>query len=189
MSQRSTDPQAVVVEDEPDLADLYADVLREEYTVETALDGEAALTTIGKTTDIVILDRRLPNLHGDEVLERIRERGCDCPVVMVTAVDPDLDVADLPFESYLTKPVGTEELLQAVEEQLTEADYEQKIRRYRRVRAKIELLSAEKSDNALHGDDRFEQLCAEADRLESDISDLFTGYSWGSNDPSRRQIN
>ncbi len=189
MDETSAAPRAVVVEDEPGLADLYADVLGEEYAVETALDGEAALSAIEETTDIVILDRRLPKLHGDEVLERIRARGYDCPVVMVTAVDPDLDIADLPFESYLTKPVETEELLQAVDEQLTEVDYEQKIRRYRRVRAKIELLSAEKSDSSLLGDQRFEQLCSEAATLESDINDLFTGYSRTTRGPSEHQVN
>ncbi len=189
MSTSSIDSRVVIVEDEPELADLYAEILREEYTVETALDGETALTVIDETTDLVLLDRRLPSFNGDEVLTRLRERGNECPVVMVTAVDPDVGVADLPFEAYLTKPVATEELLEVAEEQLTGTNYEQKIRRYRRVRAKIELFSAEQTDDSLLGTRRFEQLCSEAAILESEINDVFTGYSQPTRLSSKQQSN
>ncbi len=171
------DEQAVVVvEDEPELAELYAEALQDEYVVETATDGEEALTVIDDTTDIVVLDRRLPGLHGDEVLEELRDRGIDSRVVMVTAVDPDLDIAGLPFESYLTKPVGTEELLDTIARQTAERDYEQQVRRYQQVRAQIEVLREEEPEWVLRGDDRFEELCATADDLRADIEELFAGH-------------
>ncbi len=44
-------------------------------------------------------------MSGDEVLDTIAERGIDPAVVMVTAVDPDFDIVEMPFDEYLTKPV------------------------------------------------------------------------------------
>jgi len=55
--------------------------------------------------DAVLLDRRMPDVHGDEVLARLREEGCDCPVIMTTAVDPGMDILEMDFEDYLCKPV------------------------------------------------------------------------------------
>lgn len=166
----------VVVEDERELAELYAEALRDQYAVETATDGEEALSVIDETTDVVILDRRLPRLHGDKVLEELREQGIDSRVVMVTAVDPDLDIAGLPFESYLTKPVGTEELLETIAEQANGRTYEQQVRRYQQVRAQIEVLREEEPEWVLEGDERFEELCATADELRADIEELFEGH-------------
>ena len=82
-------PLVLVVEDEPDLADLYATWLKIDYSVRTAYGGEEAVEQLDDEIDVVLLDRRMPGLSGDEVLTKIRERGIDCYVSMVTAVEPD----------------------------------------------------------------------------------------------------
>ncbi len=83
-------PLVLVVEDEPDLADLYATWLRGEYRVRVAYGGREALEKLDDEVEVVLLDRRMPDLSGDEALKEIRERGFDCRVAMVTAVEPDL---------------------------------------------------------------------------------------------------
>jgi len=85
-------------------------VVGADHEVRTAYSGEEALEKVDEDVDIVLLDRLLPDLPdlpGDEVLERVRERGLDCRVVMVTAVDPDFDIVELPVDEYIHKPVGT----------------------------------------------------------------------------------
>lgn len=83
------DPVVLVVDDEEDLANLYSQWLSDDYAVRTAYNGEQALERLDETVDVVLLDRRMPGLSGDDALNRIREREYDCRVAMVTAVDPD----------------------------------------------------------------------------------------------------
>jgi len=59
---------------------------------------------IDETVDVVLLDRMMPGMSGQEVLAAIRERGLDCRVAMVTAVDADFDVIEMGFDEYLGKP-------------------------------------------------------------------------------------
>jgi DNA-binding response OmpR family regulator len=65
--------------------------------------------------DVVLLDRRMPDMSGDEVLAAIREEGYDCKVAMVTAVDPDVDIVEMPFDAYLTKPVQKTDLVDVID--------------------------------------------------------------------------
>ncbi|MFB6251544.1 MAG: response regulator [Halobellus sp.] len=108
-------PRVLAVDDEPNVARAYAIYLKEDYDVETATDGEEALAAVDDSFEVVLLDRRMPDLRGDEVLRRLRERGYDGQVALVTAVDPQLDALDLDFEMYLTKPVTKADLVEAVD--------------------------------------------------------------------------
>jgi CheY-like chemotaxis protein len=115
-----TDPTenrtVLVVDDDPDLADMFALWLnRAGYEVRTAYGGEAALDRLDPAVDIVLLDRRMPRRPGDEVLEAVRGRPGEYHVSMVTAVEPEPDILDLPFNEYLTKPIGRTELVDAVD--------------------------------------------------------------------------
>lgn len=102
----------LVVEDEEPLADLYTEWLGDGYRVLTAYDGETALEMLEDPgdVDVVVLDRRMPGLSGDQVLETIREREFDVTVIMVTAVDPDLNILEMDFDDYLCKPINRETL-------------------------------------------------------------------------------
>lgn len=104
----------LVVDDDSETADLYAEYLDETYAVRTAYSGEEALDAVDSDVDVVLLDRRMPGLSGDDVLDTIRERGIACRVVMVTALEPDVDILALPFDDYLVKPVSRESLCDAV---------------------------------------------------------------------------
>lgn len=107
---KRTDTQStvLVVDDERETADLYTDFLAEEYTVHTAYSGEDALEVVDTDVAVVLLDRKMPGISGDEVLQTIRARDLNCRVVMITAIEPDIDVLDLPFDDYLVKPASRE---------------------------------------------------------------------------------
>lgn len=113
----SVDSESVVliVDDDQELVKMYRHYLDEEYEVRVATSGEEALERYDPEVDVVLLDRRMPGMSGDEVLKRIRERGVDCRVVMVTAVNPDVDILDMEFDDYLTKPIKRAEIQDVVE--------------------------------------------------------------------------
>lgn len=123
---RATQPSVLMVDDEKRVADAYALRLEDVADVTVAYGGEEALDTVddGHPPDVVLLDRHMPGLSGDEVLDRLRERELRTRVIMVTAIDPDLGVLDMPFDDYLSKPVEREDLLAAVDQQCQVLAYE-----------------------------------------------------------------
>ncbi len=123
---RVSEPRVLMVDDEKTVADAYALRLEDVAEVTVAYSGEAALDTVGDghVPDVVLLDRHMPGMSGDEVLERIRERELETRVIMVTAIDPDLDVLDMPFDDYLSKPVDRTDVIAAVDQQCQVLAYE-----------------------------------------------------------------
>jgi DNA-binding response OmpR family regulator len=105
----------LVVEDERLLADAIAEWLREEsHAVDVAGDGAAALERVDVNDyDVVVLDRDLPRVHGDEVCRRMVAGGSEARVLMLTAAAEVGDrVAGLSLgaDDYLTKPFAMTEL-------------------------------------------------------------------------------
>lgn len=161
----------LVVDDETEVADVYALRLRDEYDTETAYGGEAALDAVDEDVDVVLLDRRMPDRSGDEVLAEIRERGLDVRVIMITAVDPDFDIVDMPFDDYLCKPVEKDDLVAAIEQQLTAGRYDERLTAYLEVTSKIALLEAEKTPQELDDSEEVTALHEEAERLRDEMDD------------------
>jgi DNA-binding response OmpR family regulator len=105
----------LVVEDERVLADAIAEWLREQtHAVDVADDGAAALERISVNDyDVVVLDRDLPRVHGDEVCRQMVAAGAQARVLMLTAAAEVRDrVAGLSLgaDDYLTKPFALPEL-------------------------------------------------------------------------------
>ncbi|PPK71347.1 response regulator transcription factor [Actinokineospora auranticolor] len=105
----------LVVEDEPLLADAVARWLRgDAHAVDVVHDGGAAVERIGvHDYDVVVLDRDLPVLHGDEVCRRVVDTGTPTRVLMLTAateVDDRVAGLVLGADDYLTKPFAFAEL-------------------------------------------------------------------------------
>lgn len=176
-------PTVLVVDDEPEAADLYEKQLRDSYEVLTAYSGEDGLERLDNGVDIVLLDRRMPGLSGDEVLDEIRNRNVPCRVIMVTAIDPDLEIIDLPFDEYLTKPVTGAELHDATERMLGRAEHDSKMREFMRVASKMATLESkmrideiEASEEYAALETRFTEL---RDELESagEIDDLYAEFT------------
>ncbi|MEV4800910.1 response regulator transcription factor [Nonomuraea sp. NPDC049421] len=107
--------RVLVVEDEPLLADAIAEWLREEtHAVDLAHDGAAALERIAVNDyDVVVLDRDLPRVHGDEVCREMVAAACAARVLMLTAaaqLDDRVSGLSMGADDYLTKPFAFQEL-------------------------------------------------------------------------------
>ena len=163
-------PTVLLVDDEADIVDVYALAFSEDYDVLKAHDGEEALEKVSGA-DVVLLDRRMPGLSGREVLAAIRERGLDVRVAMVTAVDPDFDIAEMPFDAYLTKPVGEAELRETVDGLLTLTDYDEQVRERFAIAEKMAALETEKAGAELAESEEYQRLAERAAELDAETSE------------------
>ena len=172
-----TEPATVlVVDDEPDVADAYAAQLKSEFIVSAAYSGQEALDKIDDAIDIVLLDRRMPGISGDEVLAKIRDRDLNIWVAMVTAVDPDFDIIEMPFDDYVIKPVSRQDLFETINRLLAASEYEQKLRRYYALTAKHATLTANKPESELKDSDQFEQLEAEMAEMRDTLNETISKF-------------
>ena len=108
--------RVLVVEDHPRLAETVATVLRREgMAVDIAFDGREALDRVSLTSyDVVVLDRDLPGVHGDDVCRSLVADGCSSPVLMLTAagtLDDRIEGLDIGADDYLPKPFHLAELV------------------------------------------------------------------------------
>jgi DNA-binding response OmpR family regulator len=111
--------RVLIVEDHKELAAAVAVGLRREgMAVDIAFDGESALLhTARESYDVVVLDRDLPRLHGDEVCKAMVAEGSRARVLMLTASDTiehRVDGLSLGADDYLPKPFAFAELVARV---------------------------------------------------------------------------
>lgn len=118
----------LLVDDEPSiiaLARLYLE--REQYRIESAKDGEAALEAVHRLKPaLVVLDVMLPKLDGFEVCKRLRAENKYIAVIMLTARDEDIDKIlglELGADDYLTKPFNPRELVARVKTILRRSEH------------------------------------------------------------------
>lgn len=171
-----TRPHILVVDDEPDVADTQALRLRDTYETTVVYGGEAALEAAGPEIDAVLLDRRMPDVHGDDVLDELRDQGYDGVVIMLTAVDPDLNILEMEFDDYLQKPVDEETLLAALDQHLDPPDDDDLLDEFFEVSSKLQVLEAEKSTAQLSGSEEYKALKERATelrwQLEAELDDF-----------------
>jgi DNA-binding response OmpR family regulator len=108
--------RVLVIEDDDELAHTIAAGLRaQRMAVDVALDGQAGLTrALVNDYDVIVLDRDLPRLHGDELCQRLIESGCRSRVLMLTAAASTRELVDglaLGADDYLGKPFDFAELV------------------------------------------------------------------------------
>ena len=114
----------LVIDDEPDYCEVVGRYLRttghEVAVASTATDIQNALQ--GVPPDLVLMDLRMPDVSGLELLPQLKARMSSTPVLVITALD-DYRIADLLYEAgadgFLTKPVRFEELTEHVDRLLT----------------------------------------------------------------------
>lgn len=104
----------LLVEDDPRLGPLVAEVLGDEWDVTLRADGESALEVAAQQYfDVMVVDRRLPGIDGTEVIATLRERRISTPVLMLTALGAVRDRVsglDAGANDYLVKPFDFDEL-------------------------------------------------------------------------------
>ncbi len=153
--------RVLIVDDSHQIHDVLRDLVLEPhgYEVLSAYDGRAGLEmALGELPDLIILDERMPEMTGVEVLQALRERGVDIPVIFTTihgSEDLVVQVFRLGVRDYIIKPFEPAEMERAVDRVLAEA----------RLRAER---------------DRLLQQLREANRrLERQVQELHTLYSIG----------
>ncbi|MGI6199277.1 MAG: response regulator transcription factor [Christensenellales bacterium] len=109
----------LIVEDEKRLADVLAQILREQtYTVDAVYDGADGLVyALQESYDVIILDVMLPGCSGYEIARQLRAARRYTPILMLTAKDEVADKVtglDCGADDYMTKPFAPEELLARV---------------------------------------------------------------------------
>jgi DNA-binding response OmpR family regulator len=167
------DATILVVDDEPNVAESYALRLGMQYDhVETAIGGEAAMDVLETAgADVVLLDRRMPEMHGDDVARKIQQDlDYDPRVIMATAVEADFDIVEMPFNDYLQKPIGKEDMITAVQQQLEARVHGQKLSEYFSCRSTLEVLEAEKSTSELGDSEEYQRLQEKAQSIEEDLA-------------------
>ena len=163
------DPVVLVVEDEPDVGETYEMWLAGDYEVRRAASGAAALETLDEDVDVVLLDRMMPGMSGNEVLAELRERGHDARVAMVTAVDPDFDIVEMGFDDYVTKPPTREALVETITDLLERSERADRVRKYQSLLSKRTVLETEKSEAELAESDAYARLEERIEALEQDL--------------------
>src|SRR5260370_32397773 len=108
--------RVLVIEDDRELAEAIAVGLRrEQMAVDVAFDGVAGLDrALDDGYDVIVLDRDLPALHGDDVCTQLVAGGCRGRVLMLTAaatIEDRVDGLGLAADDYLPKPFAFAELV------------------------------------------------------------------------------
>jgi DNA-binding response OmpR family regulator len=111
--------RVLFVEDEQALRISYERFFRPRFDMDFAATGAEAMAKLDDgAPDVLVLDMRLPDTDGIELLRRIRARYPDLPVVVTTAylsIEPQLQVLDLHYSGYLVKPFDLDDLGDAID--------------------------------------------------------------------------
>ncbi|WP_407066882.1 response regulator transcription factor [Haloarcula sediminis] len=167
------EPRVLMVDDDEKVAGAYALRLEDVADVSVAYSGEEALDVIDdqQPPDVVLLDRHMPGLSGDEVLEQLRERALNTRIIMVTAIDPELGVLDLPFDDYLSKPVDREDLRTVVDQQCQILGYDL-LGDYFQLKSTRALVEADSVSDDDTAKERLSEIDEQLSRTEQRVRDL-----------------
>jgi DNA-binding NtrC family response regulator len=117
MSEDAKNPEIdlLLVDDDPELrSDIASYFAGRGYRVQPCGDGEEALAQADRRAfDVAILDVAMPGLSGIEVLQRLKARGAECEVVMLTGegtIETAVEAMKLGAREFLSKPIGLRDL-------------------------------------------------------------------------------
>jgi two-component system response regulator AdeR len=164
-------PTVLIADDEPAIVDGQASRLERQYRIRRAYGGREALERLDEAVDVALLDRRMPDLSGDEVLERLRSEGYSCRVAMLTGVEPSFDIAEMGFDDYIRKPVDEASLFDVVENLLARQAYDAGLREFYSVARRIALLEADHDPQELDGNEAYQRLLDRRQVLRSRLDD------------------
>ncbi len=109
-------PLILIVDDESTIRDVLGALLTDEgYRVRCAADGEEALDfMVLVDPDVVVCDIRMPRMHGLTLVERVRARGVQVPIILISTWTPP----PLPGVRFIRKPFDLDDITKAVAESL-----------------------------------------------------------------------
>lgn len=105
----------LIVEDDPAIRDALVAALEDQgYETEASIDGGAALKRLERSRiDLVLVDVRMPVMSGPEVVDALRQRGSDVPVVMMSAQPQRQHPSGV---SFLQKPFDLDDLFAVIDD-------------------------------------------------------------------------
>ncbi|WP_334171270.1 response regulator transcription factor [Sinomonas sp.] len=107
-------PRVLLVEDDPQLGPLIAELLASDFEVTLTPDGREGLRlATGQEWEALVVDRGLPHVDGIDLVKSLRSKGLATPVLMLTALGtvPDkVEGLDAGADDYLVKPFDADEL-------------------------------------------------------------------------------
>jgi two-component system nitrogen regulation response regulator GlnG len=123
----------MIVDDNVELCEILANLLETEgFNAQVVHDGEVALGMIrSQVPDAMLLDMKMPDMDGLEVLRRVKEIDPDLPVVMITAyaeIQGAVEAIKAGAHDYLAKPFDNYEVVRVVYRSLAERDLKRKLR-------------------------------------------------------------
>ncbi|MBM4160192.1 MAG: sigma-54-dependent Fis family transcriptional regulator [Ignavibacteria bacterium] len=130
----------LVVDDEKSVRDSLKMILEyERYDVLFADNGEQALRQVASASvDLILLDVKMAGMDGLEVLQRVRERNCDLPVIMISGhgtIETAVEATKLGAFDFLSKPLDRDKLLVTIRNALNQAKLSEE---YRKLRESVE---------------------------------------------------
>jgi DNA-binding NtrC family response regulator len=162
----------LIIDDEEAVAQSYRIHLNDKYEVKTATSGQEAISKIDADVDVIVIDRRMPGLTGDDVIERLSMQELGIKVIIASGIDPDTDIIGLPIDGYLTKTVTKQELIDAVDRVLLKDELEELLAEYDKLSETYEILNSEYMQTELMEKDEFGDLEEELATLESEINSI-----------------
>jgi len=120
----------LVVDDDESIRSVLATILEEDYVVDTAQDGAAAINkTRNRLYNLALIDIRLPDMEGTELLTRMKETTPKMRKIIITGY-PSLGNAVAAInkgaDAYLMKPFDIEKVLKVIKEQLVKWQQEKR---------------------------------------------------------------
>lgn len=107
-------PSVLLVEDDPVLGPLIAELLEGDYRIRLVANGKSGLSVgLGEPWDVLVIDRGLPDLDGIALIAALRDKGISTPVLILTALgatDEKVRGLDAGANDYMTKPFDAGEL-------------------------------------------------------------------------------
>lgn len=114
MSHGFKNKNVLIVEDNPNMSSLLADILSQcfDLTSEKAQDGEEALDILKeKTFDLVITDLMMPKIDGKELLKTVKQNFPELPVVLITGYEAEFNPEEEPKpDGFLLKPFKVQQI-------------------------------------------------------------------------------
>jgi len=122
MESKPPKARILIVDDEPDNLTILREILKSRYTVLAASTGQHAVSLAASypPPDLILLDIKMPNMDGYDVLKTLRtsQRTRNIKIVFVTtkrAIDDKMTAYQQGIEDYITKPIDPDFVLQIVE--------------------------------------------------------------------------
>lgn len=172
------DFQVMIIEDDKMVCDLYEKILEKEYNVSKANNGEEALKKVSSEIDLILLDRRLPDKEGLEIMKEIKNNPKyeEIPIMMLTGLEPDFNIDEMPLEDYLEKPINPSDLRQSVEKIIYKCEYEEEYQKISDNLHKYNKILEQENNINTEKEEKLKQLRKDIKKsnlkLENDIQDI-----------------